>query len=138
MNFSQLRTDKKLEVKGKWFNFDKTTRFLIARHRNPEYRELMRELMDPHQHKLATGLMEDDIADDIFCEVLSKTVLLGWEGLEDTDENGNVFLIEYSHETAKNLLLESEDFRAYILSIASRADNFKLAQLKEVVEEAKK
>lgn len=121
--FKSFATDEKSETEGRWFPLSKTTKVLVARTGNPAYIRLARKKLEENKVDLESqGDEGSDLAEMVMTEVMAKTILLGWEGLEYKGKK-----VDYSVEMAKTLL-GIKDFRK---KIASLSDNFEAFKLKE-------
>lgn len=132
---NELKTDVKKETNGMWLDFALGIRLKIARARNPNYQELLRELTEPHRSDLRKDQVEQKVIDataDILKQVRAKTILLDWENIED--EKG--VEIPYSPEKALEFFRDPElkDFYSFVVISSEDRDNFK----KNLVEDSEK
>ena len=116
------KTDSSLEKSGVWHDIpsdvpgEPPLRLLVARINNPNAVKLYRELHKPYARlEKSKGYLPESIANEIMAELLSRTVLLDWENLEDA--NGAV---PYSQQAAKRLLLDNRGFRDAVSDLANQ------------------
>lgn len=121
--FKLYATDEAKEKTGVWKGLGGKSKILIARSGNRDYARLFSKLVEQSTDALST---KDDAADaeadKIVIEVIAKTILLGWEGMEYDGAP-----IEYSFENAKKLLA-LKDFRKLVMKHADDIENFLLAK----------
>jgi hypothetical protein len=65
-------------------------------------------------------------ADEIMCEVMSKTILLDWKNVQVDGKDR-----PYSQQAAYDLLLEMKDFREVIDTASAELERFKVHQDEE-------
>lgn len=132
-NINKIKTDSQKEIQGVWTDFAEGIRLKIARARNPAYKKSIRDLTEPHQIKeiREDKLMLEDL-DELLKQVRAKTILLGWENIED--EAGKP--IEYSPEQALAFFNDPElhDFYTFVILTSENMELFK----KELVKDAEK
>lgn len=120
--FATFATDEKAESEGQWFPLGKTAKVLVARAGNPAYTAALRKSLDKNAMALeGVGPDQDFLAETLMVDVISATVLLGWE---DISFKGKT--VEYSVEMAKTLL-RVKDFRKKIVGFS---DNFEAFRVK--------
>lgn len=121
--FSEFATDSSLEINGTWRDLGKGARILVARANNREYGRLLNKLYDQHKEVLdREGEEADAKSAQIMGEVISKTILKGWEGISYKGA-----AMTYSHENAQTLLVH-DDFRALVMRKANEVDSYKMVQ----------
>lgn len=121
--FKAYATDAKLEIEGRVVPLSKTASIKVARSGNPEYIKLLRSGLESNKLDLdAGGDDANEVAQTVIIDVMSKTILLGWEGVEYKGEP-----LAYSHANAKMLLTELPDFRKKVDALASSFEAFKVA-----------
>lgn len=119
-------TDEKLETEGKWFPLSKTAKVLVARSGNDKFVELLRKKMKEAQLDLTSGEEAEALAEEILIDVMSKTVLLGWEGITEAGK-----AVAYSHDKAREYLAVKE-FRR---KVSALSENFEAYRLKAEAEQ---
>jgi hypothetical protein len=120
MRWDKFVTDKAKEIGGVWYDVGEGFRLLVARDGNPSYLKAAREQYKLHEQALK-GPGRDELAERIQADVVSRTILLGWEGLEN--EEGKA--IDYSPDTACACLIQSHDFAKLVDSIANRQELYR-------------
>lgn len=119
--FSAFATDEKLEVEGKWFPLSKTARVLVARAGNPNYVAALRKALEKNQLDLEnSGPEADHLAEQVMIDVISSTILLGWEGLSFKGK-----ATDHSVAAAKQFL-QVKDFRKKITGFSESFAAFKV------------
>ena len=100
-------TDLKKETEGRWHNLSMIdgAKIKVAKAGNPENEKLLRKLYKPYAQQIRRGKdLSKSVQDEIELKLLTKTILLDWEGIPD-GEGGE---IPYSEENAKELLSDPE------------------------------
>jgi len=112
--------------------FELGIRLKIARARNVAYLESMRKIMEPRRKTIREGGMEIEELQDLLKQVQAKTVLLGWENIEDKDGES----IAYSSDQALAFFNDPElrDFYTFVVTQSENMENFK----KELVKDSEK
>lgn len=133
--FKQFATDETKEVNGVPTPLEGCgdTKFVIARSMNTAYRRVMRRLLDRHTAALkAKGPEADALMVKIEVEVMSKTILVGWQSTDGKPVaipfNGE--MLEYSTENAAKLL-SVKDFRVLVASASENAELYKVHKAEE-------
>ena len=129
MDIENAFADPEAEKEGVWIDYRGGSKIKIARLGNSKFRRLQSAKLKPHLRKYREGTLDDELETNILCEVIAKTVLLGWEGF---DKGGKP--LKYSEKAATDLLIEHMDFRNDIVDLATKEENF----FAEVVEDAEK
>jgi len=119
-------TSRELELNGVWVDIGDGARVLVARIGNTRYTEYFQKRMRPHVKALRTKTLSDAVAEEILIDVMSNTILLGWEGIFEGDQ-----ALPYSVANAKRLLQELPDFRKVINEIADEMEAYKAVELEE-------
>jgi len=128
MKISSFATDLDLEENGVWVDIGDGARLKLARIGNPAYTKLQRELAKPLRQQLRRNSVPQDKLLDIQLQLLSRTVLLDWEGLED--DKGKK--IKYSTENAFQLMRDLKDFRRLVEETADEQATFARIEAEEV------
>lgn len=79
-----------------------------------------------------------DSSDDLLIDSVAKHLLLDWEGVGETDEEGKEIAIDYSAEKGKALLMQHPELYWSVLSTASDIAAGKEEQLRETVGKSSK
>jgi|SRR6185369_14449145 len=99
----------------------------IARTGSPEYNRLINKLFTANKRLLdLKNAAADELNEKLMAEVFAKTVLKGWDGIE---ENGEP--LPFTVENAQRLLM-IKDFRALVVEKANDFQLFKAAVEAEV------
>lgn len=118
--FAKYATDESLENNGTWREIGGGAELLVARAGNKAYAKLLTKLVEQNRKVLDLG---DDVADaksdEIMVEVLAKTVLLGWKGVQFKGKD-----LEHSFDNAK-MLLKIKDFRRVVVGLSEEIDFFR-------------
>lgn len=127
--FAQFATDEKVEEEGVLTPIPGCgdTKFRIARDGNKSYNKLLQKLVKQNRPVLdSKGPMAEAKNEEIYIEVLAKTILLGWEGKVLV----NKVLMDYSYATAVKLL-SIKGFRAAVIELSESVDNYKVVKEEE-------
>ncbi|MCP4377728.1 MAG: hypothetical protein GY794_16320 [bacterium] len=116
----QFSTDKELELNGVWVEIGDGTTLCVARLYNDRYSEALRGAMKPHKRQV----MDNESSLEIMIDVEARTVLIGWEGVTETDSASAKTGVAYSIEKAKEYL-HVRDFRKLVLEIAGSMETYK-------------
>jgi len=117
----QFSTDKELELNGVWVEIGDGTTLCVARLYNDRYSEALRGAMKPHKRQV----MDNESSLEIMIDVEARTVLIGWEGVTEGDDD-----VPYSIEKAKEYL-HVRDFRKLVLEIAGSMETYKAQELED-------
>lgn len=131
-NINSIKTDLNKENEGAWVDYVLGIRLKIARSRNPKYQELLRSITAPKIIEIREDKMELEDFNKLMAEVRAKTILLGWENIEDTDGKPIPYSSVKALEFFKNP--ELKDFYKFVVAVSENADQYK----KELVEASEK
>lgn len=128
MELNDLRTNEKAENEGVWEDFGGGTKVLIARIGNKRYETRLNALMKPYKRQIRAGSMPDETMDKIIIQVMSETIVLGWEGLT---ENGKA--LKYSEAEANRILTDPryKEFRNLVSDAAQDAAIYRELEVEE-------
>lgn len=122
----------------RWIDYDKTTRIKITGIDDQKYQiaaDRARRLIakaDAGQSLHNISVTDDDATEfDIYCQLMSRYIVLDWDGV--TDEHGNQ--TEFSTENAEKLLKGNAQFFAWVLEQASKVA---IDKAKEIADAKKK
>jgi len=121
-------TSKEKEINGVEA-FYHGVKLIIARDTNIHYKNALRRLMKPYQREIDKGTLDDATTDEILCTAIAEGILVGWDA--STFPNG----IEYTKEKAKELMLDDEDCRRFVLEFAADLSNYLEAEKEAVKKE---
>lgn len=127
--FAQYATDETLENNGTWHKLGKDSRLLVARAGNRNYARALNRKVEAN--RVALDVADDNadkVSDEIMADVMSETILLGWENISYKGEP-----LAYTRDNARMLLL-IKDFRA---QVGRFADDFESYKVKQEVEQGK-
>jgi len=129
---SDIRVDPAIAESGTWVDFDLGIRLRIAQMPNPAFEREMRRLGRPYMRQIKTARLEDAAANPILeritVEAIAKTVLVGWEHLEDDDGP-----VPYSPEKALEYLSDPAygELLRFVRAVASEAAYFRAEAQKD-------
>ena len=112
--------DKTKSEDGTWVDLEEGIRVKIARIGNLSYRKELERLSKPRRRQIRRGTLSEETAEQMLTEVMAKTVLLDWEGIEEDKKK-----VPYSIAAARRLLTEYPDFREMISDLAGEMETFK-------------
>lgn len=119
--FAEFATDENLELNGTWVPMGKGCRLLIARSMNRNYLKEVKRLVDLNQQILDLGNDASEAKDqEIRIEVMSKTILLGWEGLSFKGQD-----LPYTTDNAR-MVLGVKDFRERVAALSQNMEAYKV------------
>lgn len=118
--FEVFATNTKKEEEGVEVKIGPDSYITVARNNNRHYVKLLSTMFEENRQLLESGTEEGDKANQaLMAEVIAKTILLGWRGLEYQGQP-----IEYSLENAK-MLLQHHEFLELVMKHARRAELFR-------------
>lgn len=121
--FKQFATDESAEVNGVNVPYGDAT-FLVGRLGNSKYSKKLSSLVERNQRLLdAKDDAAEAFSEKLVIEALAETVLLGWEGVDDENDEP----MPYSVENAKKVLA-MKDFRREIMKMAENMEAYKVKQ----------
>lgn len=120
MKFSTFATDLDLEENGVWIDLGDGTRIKLARIGNPAYKKHFRQQLKPYRSVAARKNISEKKWAEMSAELLSKTVVLDWEGWED--DKGKP--VKFSQEHAYDMLVGLKDFRKFVEELADEQATF--------------
>jgi len=127
MNISITPVDKSHEENGSWGTY-RGVKLLIARANNTRFRAIFKRLSKPFSREIEKGTIGEADSESILCESLSKGILFGWKNFIVNGEE-----IEYTQDTAQQLMVNDPDCRQYVQEYSQDLDNY----LKEDLEDTK-
>lgn len=86
--YEQFNVDKNVEKSGIWYQPSPGFQVLLARAggSNRKYSALVEKLLKPHRRAIRNDKADSKIIAKLLKEAFSKTVILGWQVLNDKDE----------------------------------------------------
>lgn len=105
--YEKNQTDSEKEKDGARFEYDLNSKdekivFIVAREggRNLHYQKVAEQIFKPYRRQIQHGQINPQTLDSLLAEVYSKTVVKGWEGVEDENNNS----LPFSPENCLKLL----------------------------------
>ena len=120
--------DHKAQEDGTWA-FYRGVRLLIARNNNPRFKASFRRLSKPYERDLEKGTLPEETSEHILCRSMAEGILVGWD---ETTFVINGEQIEYSIDSAYNLLKNDPDCRDFINEFAGEVSNFLRTEQEEL------
>lgn len=121
-DIAKLATDQGRENEGTWIDVGDDCRLCIARVGNRRYTDEVSKIA--RKNNVAT--LDNDTARKKMIDVYARTILLGWEGLQENGED-----VPYTQENARRMLTEYPDFFRMIEAEASNAEHFRRSNVEE-------
>lgn len=121
-----FKTEENLELNGVWRSLGDKLRVLVARWNNTNHKRTMEILMKPYQHMRGGQGMTEDVAEELLIKGMAKSILLGWENME---EDG--VPVPYSLKEALRVLTEYKDLRGAVQGIAMSMEAYQKANDEE-------
>lgn len=126
--YSQFASDSKLEKEGVLLEYGENSKGLpigirIARAGggNLQYIKALEAKVKPYRRQIQTETIDRKLVEKLTLEVFCKTVVLGWENVED--EAGNP--LEFSYDNAIKLFTDLPDLFADVQEQAGKAVLFR-------------
>ena len=120
--FDEFAVDAEKATKGVWQKLYGDAEFLLAAADNPEAEALRLELMRQFRPAMvAGGRVANGALLEIECQVLSKTVLLGWKNVTENGEE-----VEATQENRYKMLRKYDKLRGLVNTAAGAAEPYKL------------
>lgn len=125
-SLAKLRVDKKKVNEGIPVAFIPGITLRIAKLPNPQYEDAL--MRYSRSSKVAMRVSGDTkLMQEAVRHAVAKAVLLGWEGLTETDKPDSP-AIPYSPEKALEIFEEYPDLYSFVLQIANDPENFRLEE----------
>jgi hypothetical protein len=121
-NLDFLKFNKEKAEGGVWVDYHDDLRLKIAKVDNPRAQAAMRSAQKLHKRALQFGDNEK-LNKKIAFEVTANCVLLGWEGMTETNEKDSP-AIPYSPEAAIKMFEAHESFFVHVTEFAKDRDLF--------------
>ena len=117
--FNIQSTTSGKEADGVWSKF-KGSEFLLASSNSVRFQRTFGRLQRPYAKQIERKTLDPAVQLDLLAEALSKTVVLDWKNVVDTDGNQ----VPYSQEVALSALKGNSEFRAFVIDTASDIGTF--------------
>ena len=123
MDFAKTypKQDENKSVNGVWLPMSADFEVLVAKARNPRFAAVAKEAMRPHRVAFQRGSLDEEEIVKLSCEVMSKTILLGWRGTAVFEGKP---IGDYSPARAREVLVAKEEFREDITKMSEDNANF--------------
>ncbi len=130
--FDLFETDESIETMGVLVRYGKKIRILVARAggANRKFDKLIKDLAKPHRKAINANTVDSSIMEEIMQIAYSKTVVLGWEGVQL--ERGGP-LVEFSVENCKTLFKKIPALWIDLRDFAANYTNFLVDDSDEVI-----
>lgn len=126
-DLKKIETDLALEVSGAWTqDLGSGLKLKVARFGNKNFNREITAAAKNRTDAFGNLELEDDVAGEVFAQILANTVLLDWEGLEEDGEP-----VPYSKETAARILLQYPEFMRLVQAQAKRLDLFRTQRIED-------
>lgn len=133
-DISTIKRDVAAESAGVLIPFDQVPgiSFRIARTNNPNYTKLLDEMTKDIRGAWIAGDLPQEKVDEILDTVASRTLLTGWEGIEDGEP---LVPVPYSHSQSFIYMHDPQfaDVRNFVLWHARNGENYRLAARKKAL-----
>jgi len=123
-NLSNLyQIDESLENEGVLVEISQDIKIKVAAMGNKEYLKIKEKVFKPYRGAKKRNNLDQNVEEDLYNQIMAKTVLIGWEGIKD--EEGKE--VPYSYEKAYEILSDPtmKHFKATVLEIALEAETFR-------------
>jgi len=127
VRLSELKTDENLENEGVWVTLPSKIRLKIGRSGSEAWKREYGKIHRERARGFRQGKVPDDLLEEIVLEAMARTILLGWENIED--DNG--LPIPYSVENARKLLSVRE-IRDDVTALSQENDLFRAEQIEDI------
>lgn len=133
MDLKNFRLDTEKADDGVWVDMGNNAQIKIAWMNNPAYVKLFTQLSKPYARLAKQGQLPEDKAKTIMAEVMSKTILLDWQGLKIDDQ-----VVPYSQKKAQEILLAPEyaPFFTFVVETAQDEANFRQEEIEQELGES--
>lgn len=122
--------DEKGEKDGVYHQIAEDVELLVARHQNVNYIEMLAKWYKANRVMIDAALLSDNAADGKMCEVLARTIWLGWRG---ELRIGSVVQKDDA-ETRKKLLQKLPELRRRVVELSQLTEAYRLEELETVGE----
>lgn len=131
----KYKTDRAAETEGTWVCIDKEENIWVKvrRFNSPAARALRSDL----DVEFGKELKDEDpdvvekANEKLMTRMLAKAIIVDWKGITDENADGAEVAIEFSPDTAEDLLFKYPDFRNEVLALVFDRSTFR-QQVREV------
>ena len=127
MAFNIDAVDKNAQKVGIWEDMDGSS-FRIASISQGSYQKRLTRLRKPYSRAIERETVNPDDLNGIFCKALAEHILVDWKDVID----GNGKEVEYSVTAAISVLQDNDNFRDFVIEVASNQSLYE-KQYKEAV-----
>lgn len=109
-----------LSEEGVWTEYE-GSEFLISHTSSIKFQRILARLQQPHKLKIEKGTMDPAVTKEIMCKAVSQAILLDWKNVLD----GKGSIVNFSQETAFNVLMNNAAFRDFVLEFSMNLNNYR-------------
>lgn len=126
--------DESLENEGIWETLPNGSKVKVARVGNDAFIKEYNALPPETQAQIEDDSddISEDVAREVFADLLSKTILVDWDEVYIDDEK-----VPYDQDLAKELLRDIKDFRNDVWRIANNRNKFRQKERERSVKKQK-
>lgn len=130
--YAMFASDKALEAKGIWLDFGAfKIRVARAGGSNQKFRIALEQKLRPYQLQMKTGTMDNEQALRLLAEAYAETVVLGWEGVTDSEGKAMAF----TQENVVKLFTDLPELFNEVQEQAGKLANFRALEQEEAAAE---
>ena len=93
-----------------------------------KFQRALSRLQQPYRKKLAEGLLDPKVNQEIVAQAMAEGVILNWRGISKKSGES----VAYSKEAAAELLQRDPDFRDWVSDVAMNMANFREEEVQEL------
>lgn len=129
--YEMFATDLKIEVEGFTHRITDKISFQLARAggANAKFSKAMEIKTRPYRRQITEDTMDITLANKLLIEAFAETVVLGWEGITDSDGKE----IEFSVKAAVQLFTDLPDLFNELREAAAKQSNFRASEVQDDV-----
>lgn len=127
VRLSALETDKTRENEGVWTTLPNGVRLKVGRSGSERWKEEYAKIHREGTRGYRQGKVPDELLEKVVMEAMARTILLGWENIEDDDGQP----IPYSLENARKLLAVRE-IRDDVTALSQENELFRAVQIEDI------
>lgn len=96
---------------------------------NQKFINYYRAKMKPYTRQIQTNTMDNDVANELLIDIYTKTVIVGWEGVRDRNNN----LLEFNEQNVRQVLKDLPTLFQDIQNSAQDASLFRKEMIEDIV-----
>jgi hypothetical protein len=123
--FDLNKTTAERESSGVWADFN-GGKFKIAHTNNMVFQREITRLQSPFRKKIDKGNLDPKIQLDIMCKAMARGILLDWKNVGAEGKE-----VEFSEESAINVLSLNSDLREFVQDYALDLENYRDEELED-------